>query len=400
MGIDEDSEGGFIVQAAGVPEREYPFDPAAALFGATAKGSFPPEYGEADGSFRKVVGRFDALLLQKDKETLHFLVQQAGKLSRFVVTVAVEVDQFAEAGEEGIPLGPCGRFMGHFAQALQFITRPPAAGRELLVVSLGKRLGLADEVGKTGLAKVGPLAIDRVVVADEDAVPVADELVKGFLGTVGVDHEEGGQRVYHDPEPVEFSAVSPGGFVEVIDMGGTGLVADGFVVRENGGGGAVDELLDGAEADRDAKHGRAEGADRVTAIACDSRNFGDERGKPRPETIAEFMRDMPLANFSTGRAAAFVEDEMRHRQFAFGQLDILVGVVGLCSGEVSGAAGTRTREDIPGFGWRKQRVAVSLVSLLCSRLALLGRFGFVPSFFCGTGGGRWMAGGLKWKSRV
>lgn len=62
--------------------------------------------------------------------------------------------------------------------------------RNLFVVSLRESLALADEVSETGLGEVGPLAVDREVVADEDAVPVADELFEGFLGAVGVNHEK------------------------------------------------------------------------------------------------------------------------------------------------------------------------------------------------------------------
>jgi hypothetical protein len=41
-------------------------------------------------------------------------------------------------------------------------------------------------MGERGLAQVCPLTVEGVVVADEDAVPVADEFREGFLGAVGV----------------------------------------------------------------------------------------------------------------------------------------------------------------------------------------------------------------------
>lgn len=100
QGIDEDMEGWLVVEAAGLPEREYPFDPAAALVGVRAEAAFAPEYGETDGSLRNVVGWLDAGLLEKDKEALHFFFQQADELARIAFGVAVKIDKPTEPGEE------------------------------------------------------------------------------------------------------------------------------------------------------------------------------------------------------------------------------------------------------------------------------------------------------------
>ena len=124
---------------------------------------------------------------------------------------------------------------------------------------------------------------------------------------------------------MEFAAVLPGSFIEVVDGSTAGLVPDGFVVRAGGGGSPVDELLDGAEADADTKHRGAEGTDGVAAISRNAGNFGDQRGEPWSEAVAEFMGDIALADFSTGGASALEEDEVQHRQDEFGQFDILGG---------------------------------------------------------------------------
>lgn len=58
QGIDEDMEGWLAVQTAGLPEREYPFDPAAALVRVTAEAAFAPEYGETAGKI--IPGRVEA----------------------------------------------------------------------------------------------------------------------------------------------------------------------------------------------------------------------------------------------------------------------------------------------------------------------------------------------------
>jgi len=99
-GIDEDMEGWLVVQTAGLPERKYPFDPAAALVGVRAETAFAPEHGETNGPLRNVVGWLDASLLKKDKEMVHFFFQQADELARIAFGVAVKIDKPAEPGEE------------------------------------------------------------------------------------------------------------------------------------------------------------------------------------------------------------------------------------------------------------------------------------------------------------
>ena len=98
--IDEHIESGLCVKPTRLPEREYPFHPATALVGVAAEAAFAPEHRETDGSFRNVIGWLDAGLLEKDKEMVHFLVQQADELARIAFGVAVEVDKPAESGEE------------------------------------------------------------------------------------------------------------------------------------------------------------------------------------------------------------------------------------------------------------------------------------------------------------
>ena len=286
--------------------------------------------------------------------------------------------------------------MGHFAEALEFIPGPLAAGGEFWIFSQGKGLGLPDEMGETGLAQVCPLTVDSVVVADEYAVPVADEFCEGFLGAVGVDHEKGDQRTHHHPEPVEFAAVLPGSFIEVVDGSTAGLVPDGFVVREGGSGRAVDELLDGAEADADTQHGGAEGTDGVAAISRNTGNFGDQRGESWPEAVAVFMGNIALADFSTGGAAALEEDEVPHRQEDLGQFDILMGIIGLMVAEFDASACTGTGVDRRDVGGLKQGLAIALVPLAGSWFAFAGRFGFCSPVLFGKGfirGWRTVGGG-------
>ena len=73
---------------------------------------------------------------------------------------------------------------------------------------------------------------------------------------------------------------------------------------------------------------------------------------------------------------------MRHRQRNLGQLDMLMGVVGLRI-DGSSAAGARAGQDMPGFGRRKQRLAIPLMALLGSGLTFGGGFGLGFAFLPG-----------------
>lgn len=88
-GVDKNLEGRFVVQAAGLLEREYPLHPATAFFGVAPETTFAPEHRETDGPFREIVGWLYASLMEKDKEMLHFFVKQSDEFACIAFCIAV-----------------------------------------------------------------------------------------------------------------------------------------------------------------------------------------------------------------------------------------------------------------------------------------------------------------------
>ncbi|MBV5331180.1 hypothetical protein JZU69_01945 [bacterium] len=88
-----------------------------------------------------------------------------------------------------------------------------------------------------------------------------------------------------------------------------------------------------------------------------------------------FVGDSAFADLTTRDAAAFEKDKVQYRQNNLGQFDVLMGVIRLKFAEFDAAAGTGAGMHRLCFGGLQQRLAVSLVPLASSGLAL-GRLGF------------------------
>ena len=75
-------------------------------------------------------------------------------------------------------------------------------------------VGFSDQMGQTGLA-VDPFPVQAVTVADQNAVPILDQVFEGLLGAVRVDTIKCHPFVDHGPQPVQIVFLKPGGFVDV-----------------------------------------------------------------------------------------------------------------------------------------------------------------------------------------
>ncbi len=106
------------METAGLFERQEPLDPAIALVTGRAQRALTPQHPKAQGPLRPVVGRFYALLGEKDPEGVHLSQQAAGKPSGVIGAVMILLDQLAEPGVPCAPLPPSRRGGGHVAQAL------------------------------------------------------------------------------------------------------------------------------------------------------------------------------------------------------------------------------------------------------------------------------------------
>jgi len=172
-----------------------------------------------------------------------------------------------------------------------------------------------------------PVLIEAVAVADQDALACADQFQKGFLGTVGMKHEEGHHGVGHDPQPVELAVVLPGGLVQVVHRGVMGRFLDRLVMGQDRGRGPVNDLLNGAETDLAPQHRGQEGlgvSRLLLSIPLSSATRLENRG---PKPVRNSKGDMALADLAATAAFPLVQTEVTHRHDDLGQLDVLVGVI-------------------------------------------------------------------------
>ena len=360
------------MQAAGLPEGHNTLHPAVAFLAVGALAAFPPEHGMAEHSFPEVVGGLHALLEQESEQRVHLRIEMADKLPRFAVGVDIQRNQPVEPGIKCMPLRFGRRRLGHFAQAAQFVPGPGSASGQFRLLPFGQPHGPADQVGQATLPSMHPVLVQPIAVADQDALPTSHQGFKGDPGAMGVDHEEGDHRTGHNPEPVELTAVFPGGFVDMIDGHAAGLVPDRLVVGQDGPGGPIDNLLDRPEADRAAQHRGAERLDSLSAVAVNPADLRHQGAEAGAEAGLPCRRYVALARFAAGGARALIEDAVDDRHHDLGQLDMLVGVIGSQRRKRVASAGTRAGMDRLGPGRRHELLAVALVAFASTRLALVG----------------------------
>jgi len=184
-----------------------------------------------------------------------------------ILTVLVEFDQLAQAGIKGTPRTFVRRRVGHGHQEFEFLAGPGSAPGDAGILMPGKALCLADQMGKAGLVQVDPFPVGPVIVTDQDALPGVDELLEGLLGPPGMDHEETGRSVAHDPEPVQLApGLIPGCLIHMIDRSLVNALPDGLIVWQYGPGGPVDDLLHRPDGDVQAENLAAEALDRFPAV--------------------------------------------------------------------------------------------------------------------------------------
>ena len=135
-------------------------------------------------------------------------------------------------------------------------------------------------MGQTGLPLRHPGLIDAVAIADQDAIPVVDEGQERLFGAARVDAIEGGLWTGHDPEPLERAMAKPRRFINVIDRSVASDTGNGLIVGLDGQGDAVEDFLDGPQADGDPEHGGTERLAEGAAGALHPRHFADQGAEP------------------------------------------------------------------------------------------------------------------------
>ncbi len=165
--------------AAGLAQRQYSFHPPISLITFGPQASFPPEGGKAQHPFGMIVGGRHSLFVQEHPHTLQFLEQTPGKLPPVILVVEIPGNQVDKTGIERLPFSPVGRRMGHMTEALQLLLRPPAKPGRLLIRTLGQAFSHPDQMGPAGLSQTDVFLIHPIAIADQDALPVANQIRNG-----------------------------------------------------------------------------------------------------------------------------------------------------------------------------------------------------------------------------
>src|SRR5262245_46636960 len=214
------------------------------------------------GALRDVIRRFDTLDVQKHPQRLPFPHQPSGKRPGFVLSASVLVHQRAEARIPGPPLSnrwPC---RAHMTQPLELSVYSYTKASHACLHTLCQPFGRAHQMRQATLSESLPVPIDEVPIADEDAIPIPNELRKCSFGAVGVYLEVGDVRIRYHPHPAPVT------------------------------------LLDRPLAQRYPKHGSTQVLHRTAARSDDACHFTYEACQPRAIATALVGRDGGFAEFA------------------------------------------------------------------------------------------------------
>ena len=186
-----------------------------------------------------------------------------------------------------------------------------------------------------------PVLIDPVAIADQDARPLLDQVEKGLFGAMRMNEIEGHRVGAQGPQPLQGVLTVPRRFINIADRSLAGQGGNGFIVRQDRVGGPVDDLLYGAQTDRNLQDRVAEILNEASGGAVHASECRDEGGHAR--AIAGLMRagHLRFEDTATTRTLALLEDEMGDVYLDRGQLDDLMGVIGRERDQL--AMTTRTR---------------------------------------------------------
>src|SRR5262245_7685801 len=155
------------------------------------------------------------------------------------------VNPLAEPGIPGTPLPTCGWGMSHLAEPPQLRQRPRSTGRQLRRLALRQTQRRADEVRQARLPRLHPVLVHAVAVTHQDTCPVVDEGCKGLFGAAWMDHVECYPLTGHHPEPTQGMHTEPRRFIDIVDRGLPCLRRYCHIIRVDGLGHPIQDLLDG-----------------------------------------------------------------------------------------------------------------------------------------------------------
>ena len=181
---------------------------------------------------------------------------------RLVLAVRIVVDQCAQPGLPCPPLPTMGRGLGPMTEALQLSQCPLTACSAVEVLALRPAPCRADQMRQAGLPCL--------------------------------------HRTGHHPEPLEDPIAVPRGFIDVVARGLPRWLSNHHIVWIDGLRHAVEDLLDGPQADGDPEYRGAKGLHHASAVPVRPNQLAHERTEPW--SIAHRMLGRHLALWASGRS--------------------------------------------------------------------------------------------------
>ncbi len=172
--------------------------------------------------------------------------------------------------------------------------------------------GRADQVCQARLSARDPVLIHAVAITDEDAGPVVDEGGKGLFGSAGMNHVERCRVTHHHPQPLEGMRQKPGRLINVVDQRAARLRGNRRVVRLDGLGHTVEDLLNCSQADGHVQHRRTKGLHDTPPVAVGPGYFAHERTEPWAIPRGMLSGHLGFAPAPAVRAPALVQHPVRH----------------------------------------------------------------------------------------
>lgn len=255
----EERDGVEIFAVGGMEEGEVDAEGVGAEGGAVAENDFAEDDWVAEGSFRVVIGGGHAVEAQEGEEAVVIALGIEQALTE-VFRLWIGDGEAADAVKptvQGRDLG-LGIGKGDLARIAK-AADCRGLGKEVLNVlaeslgvgvllrrreqgdELGDFLGLANEMGETGLAILGfDEIVGGVIVGDEPPLETGSKNIERDLtGTGAVDVKEAEVGIAGEPDPSALAIDAPMGFIAVDEIGGADAVADLFVDGFGGLGGAL-----------------------------------------------------------------------------------------------------------------------------------------------------------------
>lgn len=201
-------------ETVGFPQQQHSLNPTVSHFIESALHHSPPQDSKAVRSLGSMVRGFNSVFQQRDPMISHFPVQSFGKPARLVFPLFVRTKKMRHSG---IPRGDVTLSWGGIRpvdDVVRLRGDPPANPSHPQVLSLGKTYRFAEQMGRTGLPLVHPLAVDSVAVAHQNPCSVPDQFFESLFRPAGPDPEEGHRPVGQHPQTDQDSMLTPGGFVD------------------------------------------------------------------------------------------------------------------------------------------------------------------------------------------